>query len=296
MSDKSNKATSYILIAILAIVWGSSFILMKIGLQVYTWYQVGAIRMVVSFIILFPFVWNGFKKIEPGNWKFIFVSGICGNCIPAFLFPLAETRIDSALAGIINSLTPLFTLLVGLLFFGTSISPARIFGVLIGLGGALLIILSKSNGIISAHVEYSLLVVLATFCYAFSVNVLRHKLAAVDAILITGFALMFAGIPSGIYLFTTDFISRTGSSQGAGHCLLAILMLAIFGTAISTFLFNRLIKISSALFASSVTYFIPFVAILIGAGFGEHFGIQHLVGLGAILFGVYLINKKVSKV
>lgn len=296
MTDKSNKATSYLLIAILAIVWGSSFILMKKGLQIYSWDQVGAIRMFISFIVLFPFVWNGFKKIEARNWKFISVSGICGNCIPAFLFPLAETRIDSALAGIINSLTPLFTLIVGLIFFGATISSGRVFGVLIGLGGALLIILAKTNDIINVHIEYSLLVVLATFCYAFSVNILRHKLVAVDAILITGFALMFAGIPSGIYLFTTDFISRTQSSEGAGLCLAAILVLAIFGTALSTFLFNRLIKISSALFASSVTYFIPFVAILIGAGFGEHFGIQHLVGLAAILFGVYLINKKTSKV
>ncbi len=295
MTNKSTKAASYALITVLALVWGSSFILMKKGLHVYSWDQVGAIRMFVSFIVLFPFVWKSFKKIDAKSWAFISISGICGNCIPAFLFPLAQTRIDSALAGIINSLTPLFTLIVGLIFFGTVFSPGRIWGVLIGLAGALLIILSRSKNIVTGQFEYSLLPVLATFCYAFSVNVLRHKLVAVDAILITGFALMFAGVPSGIYLFTTNFISRTQSADEALICLLAIIALAVFGTAISTFLFNKLIKISSALFASSVTYFIPFVAILWGVGSGERLGISHLIGLSAILFGVYLINRKATR-
>lgn len=283
------------LIAILAIVWGSSFILMKKGLEVYRWDQVGAIRMSVAFFVLLPFVWKHFKKINKTEWKFIAVSGFFGNGIPAFLFPLAETRIDSGLAGIINSLTPLFTLLVGLIFFGTHLSANRISGVLIGLVGAVLIILAKSKGIVTANVEYSLFVVLSTICYAFSVNVLRHKLVHVDSVMITGFALMFAGIPSTIYLFSTDFVARTQNSNGALFCLLAVVTLAVFSTAISTIFFNKLIKISSALFASSVTYFIPFVAILWGIGIGENLGFMHLMGLSAILFGVYLINRKVTR-
>ncbi len=279
---------------LLAIIWGSSFILMKKGLEVYTWNQVGAIRMLVSFIVMFPFVWSKFKEIDASRWKFIAISGFCGNLIPSFLFPLAQTHIDSGLAGIINSLTPLFTLLVGLIFFKTQISANRISGVFIGLVGACIIILAKSKGIITTDSMYSLFVVLATVCYAFSVNILRHKLTHVDAILITGFALMFAGIPAGIYLFTTDFIPRTQTAEGALLCLSAIIVLAVFGTAISTVLFNRLIKVSSALFASSVTYLIPFVAILWGLGFGERIGFLHLIGLSAILVGVYLINKKNS--
>jgi len=290
----NNKAYQFILIAILAIVWGSSFILMKKGLEVYSWDQVGAIRMVVSFIVLFPFVWKSFRKIDMPSWKFIAVSGFLGNGIPAFLFPLSETKIDSALAGILNSLTPLFTLIIGLIFFKTVLSTNRISGVLIGLIGALMIVLARSKGIAVNNVEYSFYVVLATVCYAFSVNVLRHKLIHVDAIHITGFALMFAGIPSIVYLFSTDFVTRTQSVEGSGYCLLAVVILAVFSTAISTVLFNKLIKVSSALFASSVTYFIPFVAILWGIGFGEHLGIMHLFGLMVILFGVYLINKKVE--
>jgi drug/metabolite transporter (DMT)-like permease len=250
--------------------------------------------MFISFLVLFPFVWNKIKKIDSGTWKFIAVSGCCGNLIPAFLFPLAETRIDSALAGIINSLTPLFTLIAGLLFFHTKISANRLSGVVVGLAGALMIILARSKGIVTDHIAYSLYVVLATICYAFSVNVLRHKLAHLDAILITGFAISIAGIPSGLYLFTTDFIRRTQSTDQAITSLLAVAVLGVLGTAVSTFLFNKLIKISSALFASSVTYLIPFVAILWGIGFGEHIGFMHVIGLSAILCGVYLINKKVT--
>jgi drug/metabolite transporter (DMT)-like permease len=290
----NTKTYQFVLIAILAIVWGSSFILMKKGLEVYSWDQVGAIRMLVSFGVLFPFVFRSFRKIDPASWKFIAISGFLGNGIPAFLFPLSETRIDSGLAGILNSLTPLFTLIIGLIFFGTQLSRNRISGVLIGLVGALMIVLARSKGIAVNNVEYSFYVVIATVCYAFSVNVLRHKLIHVDAVLITGFALMFAGIPSTIYLFTTDFISRTQSVDGSSSCLLAVVTLAVFSTAISTVLFNKLIKISSALFASSVTYLIPFVAILWGIGLGEHLGIMHVIGSVVILFGVYLINKKVE--
>src|SRR5437868_3287283 len=154
MTLANQKIKSYLLITVLAIVWGSSFILMKKGLEIYTWQQVGALRMVVSFIVLFPFVFNKFKQIDRGSWKFIAVSGFCGNCIPAFLFPLAETKIDSGLAGIINSLTPLFTLIVGIFFFKTIISANRITGVMFGLVGACVIILAKSNGIQVTNAGY----------------------------------------------------------------------------------------------------------------------------------------------
>ena len=279
------------MLAVLSVIWGSSFILMKWGLNVYTWSQIGAIRMFVSLLVMFPFVWNSFKKIEKKNWKFLLVAGLCGNGIPAFLFPLAETHIDSAIAGIINSLTPLFTLLVGLIIYRTQLSQNKIIGVFIGLVGAVAIVLGNGKSIDHGNLHFSFYVILATICYAFSVNVLRHNLAAVDSILTTGFALLFAGIPSGIYLFTTDFISRTQSASGAGFSLMSILLLGVFGTAISTFLFNQLIKRSGALFASSVTYLIPFVAILWGLGAGEKLQIPQLLGFAGILFGVYLINR-----
>src|SRR6185436_7852442 len=231
----NTKYLSYTLIFILAVIWGSSFILMKKGLEVFRWDQVGSIRMAISFLVLLPFIIGKTKQIKKADWKFIALSGLLGNGIPSFLFPLSETRIDSALAGIINSLTPLFTLVTGLLFFHTRLAANR-------LAGALMIVLGKPGEFDSSNALYSLHVVTATLCYAFSVNILRHKLSHIDAILLTGFAIAFAGIPSGIYLMATDFTSRL-HEPGALVSLVSILILGIFGTAISTFLFNKLIKI-----------------------------------------------------
>jgi drug/metabolite transporter (DMT)-like permease len=294
MSGQTNNSFKFFLLSLLALIWGSSFILMKWGLHVYSWSQVGAIRMCVSFLVMFPIVCTSFRKIERRHWKFLAITGFCGNCFPAFLFPLAETHIDSALVGIINSLTPLFTLLLGFLVFRTELSKNRILGVVIGFAGAVAIVLGNSKGIGQSNLQFSFYVILATIFYAISVNVLRHKLAEVDAVLTTGFAIMFAGIPSGIYLFTTDFISKTQTMNSAGFSLLSVTLLGLFGTAVSTFLFIRLIKSSGALFASSVTYFIPFVAILWGIGDGEKLGLTQLAGFAAILCGVYLINKSRS--
>ena len=294
MPENNHNVIKFLMLAVLSLIWGSSFILMKWGLHVYTWNQIGAIRMFVSFLAMLPFIWSSFRKIEKKYWKFLLISGLCGNGIPAFLFPLAETHIDSAIAGIINSLTPLFTLLVGLIIYRNKLSQNRTIGVLIGLAGAVAIVFGNGKSIDPGNLQFSFYVILATICYALSVNVLRHNLATVDPVLTTGFAIMFAGIPSGIYLFTTDFISKTETATGAGFSLMSILILGLLGTAISTFLFNKLIRVSGALFASSVTYLIPFVAILWGLGAGETLRVIQLLGFAAILFGVYLINKKAS--
>src|SRR6185436_7699085 len=152
----NTKYLSYTLIFILAVIWGSSFILMKKGLEVFRWDQVGSIRMAISFLVLLPFIIGKTKQIKKADWKFIALSGLLGNGIPSFLFPLSETRIDSALAGIINSLTPLFTLVTGLLFFHTRLAANRLAGVIIGLAGALMIVLGKPGEFDSSNALYSL--------------------------------------------------------------------------------------------------------------------------------------------
>jgi len=107
--------------------------------------------------------------------------------------------------------------------------------------------------------------------------------------------LMFTGIPMGLSLFFTDFVSRTTTIPGAGMSLMYVIILAAFGTAISTVLFNKLIKASDALFASSVTYLIPIVAITWGLADKETLSPIHFVGLAGALIGVYLINKAVTE-
>lgn len=290
MSSKNNSLAT-LLIIVLAIIWGSSFILMKKGLIVYTPYQVGAIRMFCSLLFLAPFLAGHIKKIERSRWKYLLIAGLCGNGIPAILFPLAETRISSALAGMVNSMVPIFTFIIGLIFFKMKNDRTKMFGLIIGLVGAVLFVSAGGGVGNETHSNYTFFVVIATICYAISVNTIRRHLLGIDAIRNTGFALLFAGIPLGIYLFSTDFISRTVSSPDAMFSLSCVILLALFGTAISTIIFNHLIRISDALVASSVTYLIPVVAVLWGLIDGEKPEPIHYLGFVLIIAGVYLVSK-----
>ncbi len=293
MSDSREKNKTILLITFLALMWGSSFILMKRALVVYTPYQIGALRIFSAFLALSPFLIRRIRTIEKRKWKYFLATGLLGNGIPSILFPLAETNISSAVAGMLNSLTPIFTLIVGMLWFGMKAGRSRIIGLFVGLIGAILLLSAQvgEGGILDTNV-FAFLAVLATICYAFSVNILRYKLAETDSITNAAFALACIGLPMGIYLFSTDFIIRTTSVDGSGFAILCILLLGLFSTAFSTILFNRLIKTSGALAASSITYLIPAVALIWGLWDNEQLGILHLAGLLAILFGVYVVNRK----
>lgn len=304
-SNSSARGGSWMLLILLALVWGSSFILMKRGLLAYTPVQIGCLRMTCAALVMSPFLIRGYKSVQPWQWKYLVITGLFGNAIPSILFPLAESGLSSALAGMINALTPVFTLLLGAVVFGTIVSRQRIIGLSLGFIGAVLLILG-GNGVLSADAPvFPLYVVLATVCYAISVNVLRHKLSGLDPLTITAFALLFIGMPMSVILFTTDFIAQ--SSAHWNHVSVdpvfpvavpdtvmsfsAVMLLGVFGTALSTVVFNRIIQRSGALVASSVTYLIPVVATCWGFADGEVLGAFHLMGLGLILGGVYLINK-----
>jgi len=291
------RPLAFLILIFLAIIWGSSFILMKEGLKQFSWSQVASIRLTVAWLCLLPFVIGSMKKIPKEKWKFIAVSGILGNGIPAYLFTAAQTVVMSAMAGILNSITSLFTMLLGYFFFRTKFTAVRILGVLIGFAGTVYLITGSTDEKLSADVPHVLMIVLATLFYATSVNVIRHRLSEVKSVHIAGFALFFAGPPAAIFLFTTDFITRVSSGTPALLSFMYICLLAIFGTSISIVIFNYLIKISGALFAASCTYLIPVVAILWGYADNESLGISLFIGMAMILSGVYLIgrNRAVTK-
>lgn len=286
------KPLAFLLLFVLAVIWGSSFILMKRGLEQFTPPQVAAIRLSVAFICLLPFVVTRFKEIESSRWKFIAISGFLGNGIPAFLFTAAQTTVSSSAAGVLNSLTPVFTVITGYFFFKSTFSGLRIAGVFIGLVGAVILIIMRSEGKFSADIYHASLIVIATLCYGISVNTIRHTLHEIKPKLIAGFAMVFAGPPAMIYLFTTDFTQRVTGGTPVLISFMYVCLLAIFGTAISIVLFNHLIKISGALFSTSVTYLIPIVAVAWGLIDGELLGIGLFAGMLLILLGVYLISKK----
>lgn len=276
----------------LALTWGSSFILMKRGLEVYSSEQVAALRIFIAFLFLAPLGWKYINKPLLRSWQGAVGMGVFGNLIPAFLFTKAETVITSALTGMLNSLTPLFTLVVGLFIFRTRVSWWQVFGVVLGIIGTIALLQIGDKDERNTDVVLgTVLVIAATLCYGISVNIIKIKLDGVNAIAATVFAMYIIGPVAGMYLFTTDFIARL-SLPGGYESLGFIAILAVFGTALSVIVFNILIRESGALFASSVTYLIPVVAM--GWGLLDHEVVTwiHAVCIAVILGGVWLVNKK----
>jgi len=265
---------------------------MKRGLEVFSYTQVAALRLFIAFISLLPFVFRAFKKVDKKHWIPIIITAFVGNGIPAFLFTKAQTNLDSSFVGMLNSLTPLFTLLLGIYFFKSHPSKINILGIIIGLSGAFILSYSNFDGESTINF-YTLLVILATVFYAISVNVIRKFLGDLDAISISALAFLFIGPASGIYVFSTDFMPLL-NTDGAIVALLYIAILAIIGTSLAVVIFNKLIKDSSAIFATSVTYLIPIVAIFWGLFDGENILFSHIIGAMIILCGVYLVNKKTN--
>ncbi|NNC85535.1 MAG: DMT family transporter [Bacteroidia bacterium] len=288
----SNKSTAWLILVLLALTWGSSFILMKKGLLAYPPEQMAAIRIAISFLSLAIIVLKDFKKLDKKYYKPLIITGLCGNGIPAFLFAFAQTVVSSSMAGILNSLTTAFTLVIGVVFFKANKSWLRTLGVFLGLAGAVaMVYLSSQQGIGNLSI-YALMIVVATIGYAISVNVIRYKLRDLPSLQITAFAFSVVGLPSILYLFTTDCLDIFINHPMGRISFLYIALLGILGTATAVILFNHLIKISGAVFATTVTYLIPIVALIWGFVDGESPGYVQLISLGIILTGVYLIHKE----
>lgn len=279
------------ILILLAFVWGSSFILMKIGLKSFTNEQVAGIRMLLASLVLLPYSIKNLKHLKKKDVKSLLVAGFIGSFIPAFLFTKAQTQIDSALAGMLNSMTPVFTLLVGMLFHRTKFLLLQVLGLVMGLLGAVGLITSGDGLEIGQVNPYALLIVLATCFYAININEVKARLSHLTGMQITSLAFFFTGPAALIYLLTTDFTPALENPSWPIH-LLALAGLGIVGTALAMVLMNSLIRYSSAVYASSVTYIIPIFAIMWGVLDGENITILHLACMIFILLGVYLINKK----
>jgi drug/metabolite transporter (DMT)-like permease len=289
----NTKALNWIILIALALTWGSSFILMKRGLEVFSSDEVAALRIFIAFLFLSPLLIKHFKKDLIKHWKGFLGMGLLGNFIPAFLFTKAETGISSSLTGMLNSLTPLFTLLLGVLLFKSKTKLINAIGILIGFIGAIGLLTAGKSEDMNNNLLFGVYVVLATVCYALSVNIIKKELGQVNSITATVWAMMFIGPLAGIYLFGfTDFLADLKTNALAYESLGYVSILAIFGTALSVIIFNVLIKNTNALFASSVTYLIPVVAMGWGILDGEEVVAMHFIWIIIILLGVYLVNKK----
>ncbi|MCX6212695.1 MAG: DMT family transporter [Bacteroidetes bacterium] len=286
----NNKFIHWVIFCLLALIWGSSFVLMKEGLTQLSPYQLAALRMLFAGLILLPFAFKALKKIPKEKMGLVLLSGIIGNFIPAFLFCIAETKIDSALAGILNSLTPLFTILVGLFFFKIAANTQKIIGILVGFIGLCLLFAAGKN-ISFENLAYASLVLLATFFYGLNVNMVGKFLQNIRAIDIASVAFVFLIIPSAGILYATGYFNLNFNNPLLIHATWSGIFLGVVGTSISSILFYILIKRAGILFASMVTYGIPIVAVAWGVFYGETISLLQVGSLLIILAGVYIVNK-----
>jgi drug/metabolite transporter (DMT)-like permease len=248
-------------------------------------------RVVITFLVLLPFSIKPLKKLSYRMMGLLAIAGFVGSLVPALLFAFAQTEIDSSLAGTLNSLTPLFTLLLGISFFGFRTRWYNIIGVLIGLVGAVGLIHASSEQGFVFNLKYSFLIILATICYAFNVNFIKKYLKEINSLTITVMTFFFVGFPALLYVvFVTKVPTQTINDPEKLIGLGYLAVLSVAGTGLALIAFNKLIKISSPIFASSVTYLIPVVAILWGIIDGEVFRGQYLVWFSLIIFGVLLVN------
>ena len=268
--------------------------MMKEGLLHLTAFQVASLRIVFAGVVLLPWAIIHFKKIPKNKLGVIFISGVLGSLLPAYLFCVAELGIDSALAGTLNSLTPIFVIITGALFFSSQTSTNKILGIFIAFTGSILLLFSKGSMPESQNLLYISYVVLATICYGFNVNMVHKHLHDIGSLQIASVALTLNAIPALIVLYFTGYfnlpLSDSGILYSTGHAAL----LGILATAIASIIFYVLIKRAGAVFSSMVTYGIPIIANFWGMIYGEEVGWKQFGCLVLILIGVYLANRKIS--
>ncbi|WP_313805055.1 DMT family transporter [Flavobacterium sp.] len=286
-----SKHTKWLLLAALALIWGSSFILIKRGLVGLNPFQVGSLRMLFAAAFLLLFCFKSLAQIPRNKWKYIALTALTGTFVPAFLFAIAQSEIDSSISAILNSLTPLNALILGVMFFGLAFQRNQFVGVVIGLAGSLLLILSGASHNPDQNYFYALFVVVATLCYAANVNFIKKYLSDVNPISITTGNFAVLAIPALVILSGTGFFGQISESN-VQHSVMFIAILGIVGTGIANILFFKLIQMTSPVFAASSAYLFPVVAIFWGVLDGEDLGWIQLVGGIIILLGVYLSSKK----
>jgi drug/metabolite transporter (DMT)-like permease len=293
----SKNLKGWVLLILLACIWGSSFMLMKKGMfsedgtEIFSDVQVGNLRMLIASAILLPLSLYNLKKIK--NKKqllYLSIVGFCGNFVPAFLFTYAETVVSSGFAGMLNSFTPIFTIILGFLLFSHHLTRFQVVGTIIGTIGICFLITAGKSISFEGDWNHIFAIILATFLYGLSLNTIKHKLQEFSASEITSLGFLLVFLPSLLGFFYFDTSDVFTNNPEAMNGFYAIAILGVVGTALAVFLFNGIIRVSSALFASGVTYFIPIVAVIIGFYYGETISNWQILAMFVVLSGVVLAN------
>jgi len=290
---RNKNILAWSLLLILALIWGSSPLLIKKALVSLDPFEIGALRLTLASFVLMPFLLKNLKEIQKKDCLILFTSGIVGNVLPYFLYPIAQTKIDSATSGVLTSLTPFFALIIGVIFYKLKATKNNIVGLVIGfLGTLLLILFSGSAGGFNVDL-FGLFVVAATMLYGINLNLVKYHLSHLKPITITSFSIVSI-LPISIYIlfFLTPFQSHVNNFNDFKIEFGYVFVLGVLGTSIATIIFYNLIKIKDTVFASMVTYLMPLVAISLGVIDGEKINEIQLLGMALILTGVFINGRK----
>ncbi|ROH98903.1 DMT family transporter [Chryseobacterium sp. G0240] len=286
----------WVLLIILSIIWGSSFILIKKSLEHFNPFQVGGLRVLIAGIILLPIAVSNYKLFPKKHLKWLILAAFTGNFIPMFLFPIAETEVSSSIAGIINSMMPIFVIIVGALIWKFETTKKQITGTLISFTGVCILAFGGGDNTTFKMVPI-LLLLLATLCYALSTTTVKSKLMEVSSTVLSAFVFSFVlFFPSIIALTCTGFFSEFTFSKDNILGLMFVSLLSVFGTGLAMMMNYRLLKVSTPLFASTVTLVMPIVAIIWGIIDGEKLTYMQFIGAGVIIGGLIFLRSNSSTV
>ncbi len=286
---KNASLTKWLFLLLLSLIWGSSFILIKKGLTGFGYFEAATIRLMSAGLTFLPFGLSNFGKIPREKYGYVVLTAMLGMFIPAFLFCLAQVKVQSSVAAMLNGLTPVFTFVFSILIFKIGYKINQIFGLLLGLVCAAMLAVEQSNAAITFN-WHAGLIILAALCYGFNINLIKQRLSHIPAFVLSTVTVSLTGLLAFFLAFLPNLASYH-PSQIEWMPLLALITLGVIGTAIAQLIQYKLIKDTSALFASSTTYIIPVVAVGWGLLDGESFHLIHGLSIAGILAAVVLIRK-----
>lgn len=295
MTNNSPPDTrAYLTLLLLSIIWGTSYILIKKSLLFFTPYQVAALRLGISALAFVPLIVHHLKKVRKKDIPLLIVVGLTGTGLPSFLYPAAQTHVSSSVAGMLSSLTPLFTFILAWLAFGMQVKRLQAFGILLGLLGAILLVFSRAGGDGSTDFQlaYAGLIVLATLCYATSSNVVKANFQHTPALTITVVSFFLVGLPALLWCIVSAGVVPIILAPDGWQGLAYVSFLALFSTVLASIIFFKLVQQTSAVFSSTVSYLVPIVALAWGLLDNETIGLYQVVAFLLILIGVFLSRGK----
>ncbi len=289
LMQRNPSLAKWLYLIALSLIWGSSFILIKKGLTGFGYFEAATIRLMSAGLAFLPFGLSNFKKIPRNQYGLVVLTALLGMFIPAFLFCLAQMKVQSSVAAMLNGLTPVFTFVFSIFLFKITYKFNQVLGLLLGLGCAILLALERSNSDITIN-WHAGLILLATICYGFNINLIKQRLSHIPAMVLSSVTVSITGLLA-FFLAFLPTIGHYHMAQIEWMPLLALVTLGVFGTALAQLIQYNLIKQTSALFASSITYIIPVVAVFWGILDGESFHLIHALSIAGILAAVVLIRK-----